>query len=342
MNVLVTGATGFIGRAIIDELPANNIEIISLTSSLKKAETLFKRNAGEVIIADITSEKSLFTLEKLKNIDAVIHSAGLAHQFGDTKKAAFDAVNVEGTRNVTNLAVALKAKQFILISSTAIYESQDTGGKLRAENLQDKKFTPVDEDFPLKPQTLYAQSKLEAEKICVEICEKNNLPLTIFRLAPVIGEANVGNVARLIETIDRNRFFWIGRGENYKSLIYKSDVAKACIEVLKKKTGATEIFNLAAKPVQMKLFVEEIAEKLGRTPYKFHIRENLPRKIFLLNSKLIKNKKIAKIGETIEKWLADDVYSAEKIKARYNFEPTTSITEGLERQIEWYRANRAS
>ena len=56
-----------------------------------------------------------------------------------------------------------------------------------------------------------------------------------------------------------------------------------------------------------------------------------------LNSKFIRNKKLDKIKDTIEKWLSDDVYSAEKITEKYGFEPKTSISEAIDKQIEWYK-----
>jgi nucleoside-diphosphate-sugar epimerase len=275
-------------------------------------------------------------LEKIGKIDVLIHSAGLAHQFGDTKKEEFDSVNVEGTRNIVNLSLNLQVKHFILISSTAVYGIKSLN--VNVEETDDSKaFEAIDEYAQTNPQTLYAQSKLEAETVCREVCEKNNLPLTIFRLAPVIGEANVGNVARLISSIDKGRFLWIGKGENLKSLIYKNDVARACVALLKREAGETEIYNLSAPPVKMKDFVNEIAGRLDKKIYGFSIPEKFIRNVFRINSKFIGNKKLDKIKDTIEKWLSDDVYSAGKINEKYGFVPKTSISKAIDKQIEWYK-----
>ncbi len=335
MNVLVTGATGFIGAEIVLELSRNNFNVTSLAGHKTKPK-MQSSGASKIFRADISRFENLQELCELEDIDAVVHTAGLAHQFGDTKKEAFDAVNVLGAKNVAQMAVSLGAKQFILIGSTAVYAPL---AKAVAKN--HKRYTPITEESKLQPPTLYAESKLRAEQICVEICEKNKIPLTVLRLAPVIGEANVGNVRRLIEAIERGRFVWVGKGENYKSLIYKNDVARACIEVLRKKTGNTEIFNLAAKPMLLKEFVEEIAARLNKKIPKLYVPENLLRPVFRLNSKIFKIGRIQRLSNTVEKWLADDVYSAEKIKARYGFEPQTSIAEAIRRQIESFQ-NRKS
>ena len=332
MKILVTGATGFVGREIIAELIKDDFEAIGVASLKSSGKTFKSDNKSKIFFSDITNFDILSELKKIGNVDVVIHSAGLAHQFGDTKREAFESVNVFGTKNVSKLASDLGAKHFILIGSTAVYGIKPTIRK--SADSSSEKIVSIDENTETVPQTLYAQSKLEAETICREICESKNMPLTIFRLAPVIGEGNVGNVARLIETIKNGRFIWVGKGENYKSLIYKNDVARACVELIRRKNGATEIFNLAAPPVRMKDFVDEIAKHLKRKIYNLHVPKELFESVFWINDRLTRVKKFGKIKNTIEKWLSDDVYSAAKIAEKYGFETRTSIFEGLEKQIK--------
>ena len=339
--MLITGAKGFIGGEIVLEVLKNKHEVFGVLNSKSEGEKDFADTDLEMTFysADITDSRRTLELAKIGKIDAIIHSAGLAHQFGDTKKEEFDRVNVEGTRNIANLASILRVKHFILISSTAVYGIEPADDLEKHRDLKDQ--IEFDENTQTRPQTLYARSKLEAEKVCREICEENNLPLTIFRLSPVIGEANVGNVARLINAIDRRRFVWIGRGENLKSLIYKKDVARACVTLIENKSGDTEIFNLSAEPVRMRNFVGDIARCLNKNIYKFYIPKSYVRKIFWINSHFVRNKKLHKIEVTIEKWLSDDVYSAKKIAESYGFEPKTSISEAIERQIEWYKNQKS-
>lgn len=330
MRVLVTGAFGFIGREVVEELLEQGFEVYALKSLRSTGENFVAKENLKIVAADITKRESIAGLEQIEQVDAVIHSAGLAHQFGDTEKSAFDSVNVAGTENTVDLAVKLKASHFILIGSTAIYGiiSGSSNG------------TKITEDFEPQPETLYAASKLEAEKVCRQRCEAYNLALTIFRLAPVIGESNVGNVSRLIEAIDKRRFVWVGEGGNLKSLIYKRDVARACVSVLKRKKGGTEIFNLAAEPVKMKDFVNEISRRLGKKTPPVAIPPTLLRFIFGINSKTLNIKKIRRIAGTIEKWLSDDVYSGEKLFRQYEFKPQTSIVEGLIKQIDSYKSEK--
>lgn len=329
MKVLVTGATGFIGGEIVSELSGNNQQVLALGRFGKVSADKFPKVTW--FQKDITDYKNLSDLEEMPGIDAIIHSAGLAHQFGDTKKEDFDAVNVSGTENILNLAVKLKIKHFILIGSTAIY------GVKKSSLDSSSNSSVIDEDASVAPPTLYAESKLAGEQICRRVCEENSIPLTIFRLAPVIGENNTGNVSRLISAIDENRFIWIGDGRNLKSLIYKRDVARACVKLLELKKNGTEIFNLAAEPVMMSDFVDQIAARLGKKIFPIKIPAVIPRGFFHLNAKFFNFKKVNKISETIEKWLADDVYTADKIARAYNFKPTTAISEAINRQVDQYK-----
>ena len=332
MKILVTGASGFIGREIVSELAENQHQLFALGNSKK---TSGGNTSNAVFLqANIIDYKNLLDLEKIGELDVIIHSAGLAHQFGETTKEEFDAVNVAGTENILELAVKLRVKHFILIGSTAVY------GIVSAVQNPHQRTTVIDEDSALNPQTLYAESKLKGEEICRRFCSERNIALTIFRLAPVIGEAGVGNVARLISAIDKNRFIWIGNGGNLKSLIYKRDVARACAALVSKKQNKTEIFNLAAEPLKMKDFVNEIAVRLNKKIVPVSVPAHFLRTIFKVNAKVFKSKKIKKISDTVEKWLSDDVYSADKIARIYDYKPQTTIRKAIARQVDFYKTNK--
>jgi nucleoside-diphosphate-sugar epimerase len=326
MKVLVTGAEGFVGQTIVEELSKKNVEVFCLarpkSERTNDSKTFFR--------ADIVNLESLKCLDELKNIDGIIHSAGLAHQFDDVDEKAFWQINVEGTKNIALTAARLKAKHFILISSVSVY------GKVRG--LRGR--ATIDEDSKCEPEGFYAQSKLEAEKIAIEICEKNNVPLTILRLATVIGERDRGNTARLIKVIDEGRFFWIGKGENYKSLVYKNDAAQACISVLDKKTDKTEIFNVTAAPVSMKEIVSEIARHLKKRIPEIYIPKGLLETAFRINAKILRRKNIYNISKTVEKWLSDDVFSGEKIARAYGFRAETTVSEAIGRQIASFQKEK--
>lgn len=320
MRVLVTGASGFVGRATVSEMVVANHEIFCLASlNGKNVE-----NLPNVYRGNIADSESLRKLLEIGNCETVIHSAGLAHQFGKTSDEQFWNINVKGTENIARLAVKLKTKHFILISSVSVYGDVEKNGA-------------IEESAVCNPQGIYAKSKFESEKIAREICESNQIALTILRPATVIGENDRGNTARLIEAIDRRRFVWIGKGENHKSLIYKQDVAKACLKVLKKRTTDVEIFNVTSDSVKMIFIVSEIEKSLQKKVPKFKISVPMLKKIFEVNNKSINLGKINKVRSTIDKWISEDVFSGEKIFKEYGFRAETAIAEALKRQVEHYK-----
>lgn len=324
---MITGANGFVGKVLVSELSADYPELVLIDRPGFAQEAAGLSGSVPMIGVDISGADELLDVQS-PNVDTVIHAAGLAHQFGRVTKDDFWGVNVKGTENVAKLAVRLQAKHFILISSVSVYGKGEEGDSLRTETTS------------CRPEGYYAQSKLESEVIARKVCEENGIDLTILRLATVIGEGDGGNVSRLIRAVDRRRFYWIGNGDNRKSLLYKGDVAGACAAVLGKKNRGTEIFNVSGDPATMKQIVSYIEDALGKKTLPLALPPGLLRAGFTANSKTLGLGKLKRLGETVEKWLSDETFSAESLKKAYGFEPRTGIREAIQREVEWYLANR--
>jgi nucleoside-diphosphate-sugar epimerase len=324
MRVLITGAKGFVGKAIISALSQSRIEIVMLDLPPGPADVPPEHFFG----ADITNIGELQDLSNIGDIDAVIHAAGLAHQFGIVTREKFWRVNVAGTVNAAKLAARLNAKRFVLISSVSIYGKVGQEGSERSET------------SACHPDGLYAESKYESENAAREVCEKHGVDLTILRLATVIGEGDGGNVSRLIKAVDKRKFYWIGKGENRKSLVYKGDVARACLAVLTGKQPGGATYNISARPETMKNIVSYIEQALGKKVLPIGIPPGFLKLAFGVNSKTLGVGRISRLGETVEKWLSDEIFSAERFKADYGFEPETSIEEAIKREVAWYLVNK--
>lgn len=324
-KVLVTGANGFVGRELVNELQNNGTfevcGLIGRTSKMNFGEKIHSKNIFNV---DISDHSTLARVEKdLKNTGTVIHTAGLAHQFGRITKEDFWNVNVKGTENVCRLALEIGAKHFILISSVSVY-----GDHGNAE---------IDEWCECRPKGFYAESKLESEARADDFCRAKDICLTILRPATIIGEGDRGNTARLIELIDKNRFLWIGNGDNKKSLIYKTDVARGILKtILMQRDDGTEIYNLTSETVSMKEIVFEVARNLQKKTSRLKIPENLIRGLFRLNRLPFSFEYLRKFETTFEKWLSDDIFSGNKFNRRYHFKPETKFTEALAKQVNYY------
>ncbi len=272
--------------------------------------------------ADLLRPDSLAAV--LGGVTAVIHAAGLAHIFNKSKAATapFKEINERGTANVVRAAASAGVRHFVLISSVSVYSPFTQG--------------VYDESAPCRPEGPYAESKHQAEQRAMEIAQQSGMALTILRLATLYGEGDPGNVARLMRTIDRRRFIWVGDGSNRKSLLHRDDAARACLAVLGSAKAGIEVFNVSAPPCTMRDIVETLATALGRRLPAWRVQAGLALGAARLAS-ILPFSPFRNVRATVEKWLADDAYSASRFQAAYGYQTHIGLVEGLQREVAWYR-----
>lgn len=157
MKVILTGAYGFLGKAIANHFSGR--ELVRLG-----------RSSGDLVV-DLSLE-----IPRLPACDLVIHAAGKAHIVPKTvmEKIAFHQVNVGGTANLlAGLANSSVPKYFVFISSVSVY-GLDEG-------------TLIDEDAPLLAKDAYGRSKIAAEEMVLNWCKKNEVVCSILRLPLLAG-----------------------------------------------------------------------------------------------------------------------------------------------------------
>jgi nucleoside-diphosphate-sugar epimerase len=320
VKVLVTGATGFVGSRIVAELNAAGHEIVAVGSPRQRGD--------EVFAADIASAQSLEKLHSVGQVDTVIHTAGLAHRFGNINESDYRQVNVDGVTNVATLAVTLGAKHLVVFSSTLVYGRHSEKGDA------------ITEDAECRPADDYGRSKLCGEIAAKVVCSQNNIELTILRPSPIVGEGGKGNFNRLIKAIDKRMFVMVGDGENLKSLIYVGDVAKAAVKVIEQKGNSAQIYNLVGGEMRVIDIVKTVESSLGRTLLPIKIPAK-PLKLMLHHApKMIFPRQLKSISIALETWLSDDVYSSSKLRSTYDFVPETSIEQAISLETGFYLNNK--
>ena len=188
MNILVTGAGGFVGSTLINTL--SRIDSLNLTCALNvggKSNISFSHKTYEL---DLNSDWS----EAMNDQNVVVHTAARVHIMKDSHLdplSEYRKVNVEGTLNIAKYALRSKVDRFIYISSI----------KVNGENTNAR--GPFTEDDYPDPQDPYAVSKLEAEEALKEIFKNTNMELVIIRPSLVYGLRGKGNLQLLAEAIKR-------------------------------------------------------------------------------------------------------------------------------------------
>ena len=318
--VLVTGANGFFGKEVVRQLLGANIPVRATG-----IEATSLRTDIEYLRVDITQSQQINHV--LEGISTVIHLAGLAHILSLDANSAekFRQINEIGTANVASAAVAAGVGHLILISSVSVYGPYTQG--------------IYDENTPCNPVGPYALSKYNAELRAIEISRGSGMALTILRLATLYGEGDPGNVSRLMRTLDRGRFLWIGDGSNRKSLLYKGDAALACMAVAERPASGMNIYNVSAPACTMREIMDGIADALGKHPFPVLVPATLA---LLLSRHLsrIPNRRMAGLHQTVKKWLAEDVYDTRLFEEAYGFQTKTSLEDGLKREVDWYQRNK--
>ena len=212
MEILITGANGFLGSAIVNELTSDHT-----ISSLS-------RSSGDYKIS-LENEIPNFN----NKFDLVIHAAGKAHSVPKkaSEKKQFYDINVLGTQNLLKgLEKIGVPKQFVFISSVAVY------GKESGKN--------INEHFPLLAKDAYGLSKIDAEKTVMNWCNKQKVICTILRLPLLVGENPLGNLGSMLKAIDKGYYFNIGGGKAKKSMVLAKDV----VEFIPKAAKVGGVYNL--------------------------------------------------------------------------------------------------
>lgn len=271
---------------------------------------------------DITTGRGL--PEAFRGADAVIHAAGLAHQHHGASADAFDAVNRAGTRRVILAAAKAGVPRVVMLSSVSVY-----GGSHGAP--------PLDERAACNPDGPYGVSKLRAEIEASECAHRSSVQLITLRLATVYGAEDPGNLLRLIRAIDTSRFLRIGTRAVRKSLLYRSDAARAVLAAVAATIHKSVNFNVVGAVLPIDDIVDCIADTLGRTiPTR-----GVPRGIAVAGARVLRViPPLKRGGQSLERWLSDEAYSGAAFENAFGFVPTVSLAEGMRDELAWYRAQR--
>ncbi len=212
--ILVTGANGFLGRALILELKARRIAVRGALRS--------EAREGEVSVGDIGPDTDWSTA--LSGVGTIVHTAAHVHVMndaGDKTLQQYRRVNVDGTLNLARQAVTAGVKRFIYLSSIKVNGETTARGK---------PFTAA--DIPA-PQDHYAVSKYEAEKGLRRLGGEKGLEIVIIRPPLVYGPGVKGNFARLLRWIQSGLPLPLDAIDNRRSLIALDnlvDLIVTCID----------------------------------------------------------------------------------------------------------------
>ena len=216
--ILVSGASGFIGRALVRRLLADGRDVVA---AVRQPSDALPARVRQVMIVDV--DGSTDWSQALDGVDAIVHLAARAHVLRDSAAdplSEFRRVNTAGTLNLARQAAVVGVRRLVFISSIGVNGNETL----------DQPFTADDAPAPVEP---YAQSKLEAEQGLREIAAGSELEIVIVRPPLVYGPGAPGNFGRLIDAVARGLPLPLGAVRNQRSLVALDnlvDLIRLCID----------------------------------------------------------------------------------------------------------------
>lgn len=328
MKILVTGASGFLGGHLIEEMVSKGYDVIGMVR--KSSNTSFLRSLGvKLRVGDLTIPESL--KQATEDIDIVIHLAAYYTFFG--KKEMYRKVNVEGTRLLLEASLRNDVKRFVYCSST--------------EAIGPVKNPPAEEDSPPNPSYEYGRSKLEAEKIVRNYGERG-VEYTILRPSGIYGPRNVDDISFwFITAYVKNALptrIIVGDGRNLIQFVHVKDVVKGFLLVLDKpEISENQTYFISEDRAYAYLEVYEILSELcNRAPPRIHVTPILA-KAFVAPVELFNRLRGRVVftwkTSTVNDLTSDRAYSIRKAVRELGFKPKYDLKTGLRETIEWYREN---
>jgi dihydroflavonol-4-reductase len=250
MKALVTGATGFTGGHLARHLRRQGFDVAALVrpSSLNRTDAL-KREGVEIRVGDLTDAAAVRAA--CEGIDIVFHIAATYREAGQSD-AAYTRINVDGTRNVLEGALAHRVKRVVHCSTGGVH------GHIE--------HPPANENAPFAPGDVYQRTKLEAELLAARFGRERGLEVVVARPIGIYGPGDL-RFLKMFRGIARGRFPMLGPGKVFYHLTYIDDLCRG-FELCGTVPGAAGRTYILAGPeyTTLQRLVELVAQELGVRP----------------------------------------------------------------------------
>ena len=311
-NILVSGASGFIGLMLIKELLEKGHNVYGLVRT--NNNYFNNKNYTNIVIEDISKN---INFNKSVRIDYFYHLAAKTHDKTNNYDEYF-RVNVLGLKNVLSYVSKLKIRKIIMLSSIKVNgEGFNTNEQIYSRHSK------------LNPKDAYGRSKLEAENLLKEFCKINNINFVILRPPLVYGPGVKGNLSSLMNLIDRNIPMPIVKTNNMRSLISLTNLVDALIVVGLNDEIINKIYLIAD---DFPLKVEDLYKKIANSMDKKLFLINLPSKFLkVLLWPIGKAKLVDKISTSL---IVDNT----DIKNDTHWKANSSLLEELNNMIKFRKS----
>lgn len=319
-RLLITGANGFIGKALINVLHLENYSLRTAGRSHQDDDPGENIIVNDYVFFDLDDEN--YNYDKLLDgIDIIIHLASRVHMIGeqDDELEAYRKTNHFGVERLAGEAAERGIKRFIFLSSIKV------NGEKNISNEKGEVFKFNESDVP-HPQGAYAISKLEAEDAIRKICHESKMDFVILRPTLVYGPGVSANFLSLLDAVNKNYPLPLASVKSKRSLLYVGNLIHSITLSVSYPGKANRIFLLSDIDISVPQLIRKIASLLGKRALLFHFPVNC---LKVLGSLIGKRSVIDRLTDSL---LVDST----SIHKDLNWEPLYSFDEGLQETLDWY------
>lgn len=320
MRILLTGATGFIGKHILDSLYKEH-EMTVIIRDIKN-KFFYDEKGIRVVLGDLTDPEIYKKVPA--DIDLICHAAGILGKW-EINPGIYYEVNVKGTDNLLNACLNRKIKRIIHISSAGVLGSSDRA--------------MLNEQSVYNPKSIYEATKAEAEKHVLKFSQDNNIYLAILRPEFVYGEGNF-HILGLFKAIKEQKFFLIGDGNALLHPTYIGDLAQALNLIINSEKSSGIYMVAGERFLTVREFSGIIAKMLNVAPPKSVVPYPIA-KIAALLSELIArifNFKPIFTRARLDFFTTNKACSIKLAISDLGYKPI-KLEQGLINTINWYKNN---
>ncbi len=321
-RILVTGATGFVGKALCPAL----LESGHVVRRAVRQPVVADRTDGPAacarletaVVGDITAETNW--AEALASVDVVIHLAARVHVMRDhalDPLGEFRRVNVAGSEHLARAAAEAGVKRIVFVSSIKVNGEETQCGRLYRET-----------DVPA-PRDAYGVSKWEAEVALRRVAQSTGLELVIMRPPLVYGPGVKGNFAALLDAIARGVPLPLASVRNLRDLVYVENFADAIAVCATHPAAAGQTYLVCdGEPISTPALLRQLAAGMGAASRLVPCPPSLLRIGSALSGK----------SDPIRRLIGSLRIDDAKMRADLNWAPPRTLQEGLRITAEWRRA----
>ncbi|HKI04908.1 MAG TPA: NAD-dependent epimerase/dehydratase family protein [Thermoanaerobaculia bacterium] len=325
MRILVTGGTGFTGKALVRRLLDMEHEVVALDykEGLKTQE--LREWGAEVVLGSVTDEEVV--RRAMAGVEVVHHLAAAFREM-NVPDSYYREVNVGGTRNVLQAALEQGVRKLVYCSTCGVHGNID--------------HPPGGEDAPIQPADYYQRTKYEAEPLVREF-HKRGLPSAILRPAAIYGPGDPERFLMIFRRVARGTFPMFGDGKTYYHPLYVDNLVDAFVQVMADGVGDGEAYLIADEEY---LEIEDLVRRVGKA---LGVEVKVPHYPVwpVVAAGHVCEKVCRPFGITppifprrVDWYRQNRAFKIDKARRDLGYVPKVGIDEGLRRTAEWYRQER--